>query len=247
MSSFTHSTLRCRCGVDVPVDVAYALNVSARPDLRAAILDGTFHCFSCPGCGASMIIDTLLPYTDFPRRHWFTVAPSKGFAERAAWLRVAHDNFRATMVENAAPIAREMGREMTRRLVFGLAALREKLVIVDAGLDDRLIELLKIQLLRDLGLPLELDGYFHVVGVEPETLWMARSRGPGGITEMPVPRDMYDRLAGMGDAARAIFPPFYDDILVDYRLVFTDRAQVAGGPDEQTGAPSGNPALGETP
>src|SRR5690606_27679577 len=121
--------------------------VSLRPEVRQAILDGTFHRFVCPSCGRRNTVEKLLAYTDFPRRQWFTVVPRAALTRRSEWLRLAEDSFRATMVEHAAPIVKTWAPDMTRRVIFGLASLREKLVAFEAGLDDRWLELVKLELI----------------------------------------------------------------------------------------------------
>lgn len=53
--------------------------------------------------------------------------------------------------EAGPPIAQDMGARFKRRVVFGFRALREKLVLWDAGLDDRVVEAVKGDLLADDG------------------------------------------------------------------------------------------------
>jgi hypothetical protein len=57
------------------------------------------------------------------------------------------------MVDHAPPIVREMADGFAIRTVFGLPALAEKILAWDQGLDDRLIELLKLDLYRSEGGP----------------------------------------------------------------------------------------------
>src|SRR4029078_12342463 len=159
MSTLVPSTIVCTCGERYRVEGANGLHSWQRPDLRQQILDGTFHRFFCPSCGMTSMIDAAISFTHFPRRQWFTVAPASGLPWRRTWLEVARESFRATMVDNAPALVAGWGREMTRRLMFGLAALREELVISGAGLDDRVVELLKIQILRDLRGELSPDHY----------------------------------------------------------------------------------------
>jgi len=52
------------------------------------------------------------------------------------------------MVENAPPMVREWGKGLELRAVFGLAALREKVLLSDAGIDDAWVEALKLDLMR---------------------------------------------------------------------------------------------------
>jgi hypothetical protein len=227
MSSFVARTIACPCGERYVANVANGLHVSNRPDVRAQILDGTFHRFDCPRCGQTAQVDVLLAYTDFPKRQWFTVAPSGCLPWRRGWIEFATSTFESSMVVNAPELVRGWGREMTRRLVFGLASLREKIVAFDAGLDDRVVELVKIQLLRALGGPVTPQHYFYLVEVRGDELVYERTADDGLIRKLPVPRQMYEDVAGLVDLedhARRAFP---DGILIDYRAIFAPHAHPA--------------------
>jgi hypothetical protein len=228
MSTFVPAKIACRCGETYPVEVATGLHISLRPDLRQRILDGEFHRFRCPHCATIMQIDGLLAFTDFPRRQWFTIAPGNGLPSRTKWLALARDSFEATMVRNAPEMVVGWGREMTRRLIFGLASLREKLVILDAGLDDRVIELLKIQLLRDLHDDVSPELYFHLTALRGSALVFERAHPDGAVRGAPIPRAMYDALAGAPELAGSIEAAFPDELLVDFRAILAPEAEGNG-------------------
>ncbi|HWU86450.1 MAG TPA: CpXC domain-containing protein [Kofleriaceae bacterium] len=236
MSTFVPSTIACRCGERYAVEVANGLHISLRPDVRRQILDGTFHRFFCPACGMTTQVDTLIAFTDFPRRQWFTIAPSTGMPWRRRWLAVARESFEATMVENAPEMVAGWGREMTRRLMFGLASLREKLVTADAGLDDRVVELLKIQIIRDLRDRFSAADYFHLVAVTDDELVFERTHPDGLIRRFPVPRGMYAELAARPELPRLIELAFPDGLLIDHRAMLVPEADAAEPPDTP-GAP----------
>ena len=228
MSTFVPSTIICRCGERYVVEVATGLHVSRRPDLRQQILGGTLHRFFCPSCGMTTMVDGLLAYTDVPRRQWFTVAPSTGLPWREAWLAVARDSFEATMVKGAPELVASWGQEMTRRLIFGLAPLREKLIASDAGLDDRVVELLKIQLVRDLRDRFSAADYFHLVAVTPAgELAFERTHPDGLIRRFPIPRAMYDALAGAPELPKLVELAFPDGLLIDHRAMLVPEAAAA--------------------
>jgi hypothetical protein len=241
MSTFVPSTIACRCGKRYDVEVANGLHISLRPDLRQKILDGTFHRFFCPACGMTTMIDAMMAFTDFPRRQWFTIAPSHGLPWRRTWLELARASFQATMVDNAPEMVVGWGREMTRRLMFGLAALREKLIIADAGLDDRVVELMKIQIVRDLRGELSPSHYFHLVAVRPHErrsredqdeggerealdLSFERTHPDGLIRELVLPRRIYDELAHQPELEKWIDLAFPDGLLIDHRAMLVPEA-----------------------
>jgi hypothetical protein len=234
MSTFVPSTIACRCGEHYVVEVANGLHISARPDIRQQILAGTFHRFACPACGALTQIDTLLSYTDFPARHWFTIAPSTGLAWRNRYLEIARQGFEATMQRNAPDLVIGWGTEMTRRLIFGLAALREKLVLFDAKLVDRVIELLKIQLIRDLHDTFSANDYFHVVAVTETELTFEKTHPDGIIRSAPVPRAFYDDLAREPTLEAILDHSFPDRLVYDFRAIFAPHALDDGPAITQT-------------
>ena len=204
MSTFSPATLRCACGHEHAVEVADSLHVSARPDLRAAILAGEFHRFACPACRRASTVEKLVAYTDFPRRQWFTVVPPVNLARRSEWVAYAERSFRAVFLERAAPIVRTWAPSFTRRVIFGLASLREKLVAFDAGLDDRTLEHLKLDLIADGRLGYTPDGYFHLSEVRGDQLVLEWGLpGDRATQELVVPRSEYDVRHASPDLARA--------------------------------------------
>jgi len=225
VSTFVPSTIDCACGERYLVEVANGLHISARPDVRQQILDGTFHRFHCPNCGATTNVDILLSFTDFPNRQWFTVAPSTALPHRKRYLELANTSYAQTMQSpTAPPLVQQWSGEMTRRLMFGLAALREKLVAFDAGLDDRVVELLKIQLLRDLRGNFAADDYFHLVAVAGDELTFEKRHPDGMIRKVPIPRRLYDDLAATPNLAALIEQAFPDGLLFDYRAILAPEA-----------------------
>jgi hypothetical protein len=224
------AAIACRCGARYSVAVANGPLISLRPAIRQQILDGTFHRCFCRACGMTTIVDALLSFADVPRRQWFTVAPSTGLPWRARWLAVARASFEAALSRNVPELVVGRGQEMTRRLLFGLAPLREALVAADAGLDDRIIELLKIQLVRDLRDRLSATDYFHLVAATPTNLVFERTHPDGLIRKLALPRALYDALAEDPELPRLVDLAFPDGLLVDHRALLVPEAAPAPEP-----------------
>jgi hypothetical protein len=88
-------------------------------------------------------------YTDFDRDQYVSVETRL----RRSWtdVRAVHDRIFEESFGQGPPIASEMGVRFRKRLVFGFPALREKLMIWDAGLDDVVVESLKADLGAGMG------------------------------------------------------------------------------------------------
>lgn len=152
MSKFVDSKHICpACGAVFNCHVAVSLNVTRSPAFREAILAEEFHVFACPACHARTVVDESFIYTDFERKHWIGVFP---LATEPAWEiheRSAPEAFFSAMSGPDTPaIARKMAEGFKVRTVFGLAALREKLVAFDAGIDDASLAIFKLKMLQQV-------------------------------------------------------------------------------------------------
>jgi CpXC motif protein len=234
MSTYRLQEIHCPSGHGFEAEVFDSLHVSRRPDIRDQILDGTFHRFTCPRCDQAFLVENRLAYTDFPRRHWFTVFPRIDLRHRDVLAEFARRSFQDTMVDRAPSLVQGWAPDMIQRAVFGLAALREKLVVLDAGLDDRLVECLKLQLFRGTGLVLHPDSYLHVVAVESDTITMHYSPPGGTPRSLPVPRELYAMLEVEQAGLREEHPWLFDEIVVDYRSVLAPRTALVPASEPST-------------
>ncbi len=112
------------------------VNVKRTPKVRDQILAGTFHRIRDPaGDDGWITIEKPFGYVDLDRKQYYLVRPrNERYTFRAANQQLMR------MVSVIPPDYREGARF---RLVFGLAELREKLLAQDAGVDDRMLELIK--------------------------------------------------------------------------------------------------------
>ena len=230
MSFFIHAKVACAaCDHVHDADVAESLHISTRPDVREDILAGRFHRFRCPACAAWTTIEKLLAYTDFDRRHWFTVVPVVELPFLAQWRELAISTFQATMLERAPALVREeMAPQMLRRLVFGLASLREKLIAFDHGLDDRVLEVLKLEILRQRDLLPDVRLACHLTELTSDMLAfdLARPGAPPVIDRVAIARADYDGLAAGASELAGRWPELWGDIAVDWRTLFIAPAAV---------------------
>jgi hypothetical protein len=187
------------CQTDTTVQHAASVNADRRPDLRAAILDGGFQAQQCPNCGARIRLPAQLTYLDLSRGQWILVNPAELLPHWPTEEPDATLIFEQSFGTQAPPAAQELGREVAPRLVFGWPALREKLLCADYELDDTILELLKIAVLRNVSNPPIADGTeLRLTGrdtAELELSWViAASEKP--LATLAVPMGIYDDIAG---------------------------------------------------
>jgi hypothetical protein len=147
VTTWEHHTLPCpRCGAELAARLATGVHVARLPAIRDDILARRFHRAACAACGATTEIRRPFVYTDFGRRHWILAATADDLARWPAWeARLRRDVSHA--FDHGSPLAHGLADQLQARVVFGHDELREKLVVWDAGLDDALVECLKLRAL----------------------------------------------------------------------------------------------------
>ena len=141
------------CGTGFEVWVLEGLHISRLPAQRAAILAGTFHAFACPLCATTTVVLAPAIYTDFEHGQYIAVEVDGDWRDHRERHRAVYDE---TFVLGPA-ITVELSRSITCRLVVGYRALREKLLLADAGLDDRVFEAMKADFVGEHRWPMRLS------------------------------------------------------------------------------------------
>src|SRR5262249_49763575 len=134
-----------RCGREIEAVTIESANVMRHPHFQEQLLERRLLKMSCPRCGAVHLHFDRFMWTDLPGRLCVIVMDDN---DRADWPRLEPEAREAIAVPfSEGPAAvRELGRALTIRLVFGLEELREKVLCRIHGLDDRLVEALKLDL-----------------------------------------------------------------------------------------------------
>lgn len=132
-----------QCGFKFTVQLAKGINVGRSPELKKLIVAGTFHKVVCPNCSTAATVEKEFSYSDFSTNTFIKVKPR---AERHLWKEAS-----AMLDQSVAGIPEVLanGRDMKLRVVFGMAELREKVLAQEAGIDDRMIELLKVFIVHE--------------------------------------------------------------------------------------------------
>jgi hypothetical protein len=130
------------CDARFEANLVNSVNVSRFPRLKTRLLDRTLNRARCPTCGNISIIEKPFFYSDFNRRQFIAVYPRKErhfHARASAQARAVFGAFSAL----------KYGSAKNSRVVFGLEELREKVVAADNDIDDRMLELLKLYVIKE--------------------------------------------------------------------------------------------------
>ncbi len=199
MSLFQTATVACpSCSAMVPFDVVQSVNADRRPDLRDDILHNRFQRETCSECGHAFRLEPEMTYLDEGRKQWLLVQPAQNVAR---WIELevqAQKSFEQAYGSRAPAIMQQLGKELSARVTFGWAALREKILAAASDLDDRVLEVVKIALVRGLDdSPISDTTELRLVEVQPQILVMAwiDAAKETAIEVLQVPRSLYDDVA----------------------------------------------------
>jgi len=175
MSIFEPAEVPCpACGATMTFDLVTSVNADRRPDLRISILDGTFQLAVCDGCGGTTRLPPTLVYVDVGRGQWIVTKPAAEYPDWAQLEAIARQTFELSYGPAASVPAQRIGKRMHPRIVFGWAALREKLLAAEEGVDDVLLELLKLAVLRQVsGAPLNDESELRLIDANNDVLILA--------------------------------------------------------------------------
>lgn len=190
MSIFRSIDLGCpACGTPVTFELVLSVSADRRPDLRTDILEGRFQREACPACSTTFRVDPEFTYMDIARGQYIAVWPASKRGEWRACAERSREIFDDTLGERATPEARKIGQRLDPRVVFGWAALVEKLLGRQLGIDDRTLEVAKIAVLRS-GEETPVPGLreFRLVGERDGDLvlaWVEASGKVGDASQVP--------------------------------------------------------------
>src|SRR5678815_5924769 len=102
MSIFRTYELNCpACNTPVRFDLVMSVSADRRPDLREAILDGSFQRKVCPACATAFRPEPEFTYIDFARGQYIFVYPVDKRPAWQEWEAKAAAIFDSTLGKNA--------------------------------------------------------------------------------------------------------------------------------------------------
>ncbi len=229
MSVFTNTTVPCpACQAEVPFQLVDSVNVTrelTQPGVRASILDHTFQSEQCTGCGNEFRIEPEFSYVDFNHGQFIGVWSSDKIFECSKYEARTLDAFEKSYGGKASEVAQSLGRTLNNpRVVFGWNSLAEKLIAADAGIDDLVLELVKIAIVSDGDVLIDQSHQELVLlGVdEKDGLifgWFAQ--GSPSLNEViKIPRDILGDVSSNIDAWKDLGKDLRGGLFVDYRKLF---------------------------
>jgi len=172
MSVIENQTLPCpNCSTEQEAPDFLSINGARRPDLRAAILQDTLGRGVCAACGQGWRVPPSFCYFDDLHGEWIAAGPAEDDANWPEREAEALALFSRQFGPRAPRAVAEMGRSLQKRITYGWAALREKLLCGHLRIDDISLEVTKVLLLRaEPDLPLSDTLELRLVGGDDQQL-----------------------------------------------------------------------------
>ena len=193
------------CGTKGEASAWQTLNADLDPEAKEALLKGTLFQYRCPACGEVSALNYGLLYHDPTRRAMVYCVPEEEAEQARAEIRSA---------EGLNELTAAAGKGMTKRVVTSQNVLREKAAIFDCGLDDRVIELVKLfcgaNAVRQYP-DIRIEDVFFLAGGGEYFLEFVSSPP----LTAKVPRELYDRVRA--DFREQLDAAGSDELTVDRR------------------------------
>ncbi len=174
MSIFRTTSIACpNCGGAVDFQLVHSVNADRRPDLRDEILEGRFQMQPCAGCGTLSRVEPEFNYVDLGRKQWIAAWQRTALADWATHAARAAESFEIGFGRSAPAGARTLGEGLVCRVTFGWAALREKIFLASAGLDDVTVEIAKLALIRESRTPPLMTAELRLIAIDDGKLVFA--------------------------------------------------------------------------
>jgi CpXC motif protein len=173
-------------------------------------------------CGQRVTVDKPVLYADIARGWWIQIAVADRRPAFATCEGEARAEFAGVFDPMKFPKAvAAIGERLRVRVVFGHEELREKVVCADHELDDRLVEILKLEVLvarpdlleagiEILVLDAVIDGGLVLIGLAPDDRGRFAAAG-----EIRVRRSAHDSLAARRDELAVTYPALFDGCYVN--------------------------------
>lgn len=231
MSLFVSMHVDCpQCEHTNTMNAVGSVNADRRPDLRDDIVADTFQIITCADCGAAFRLQPEFNYLDVENGLWIMALPADSVLDYLENEDRATNLFRAFYGEDAPPAARDVGSTLNCRVTFGWQAVREKILLAVSGLDDVVVELMKMDMLRRMPeVHLDAGVELRVTAVGEENLELAwvKTDTEEALQFIAVERIAYTSIAEAQEKWSAVQTLLCDGPFVDMQKMFLGQGRNA--------------------
>jgi hypothetical protein len=214
------------CGASQDAKVFVSVNGARIKSAADRLIDGSWGVLSCLKCGADYHRPMPRLFTDLPGKLWLVRYDDSERDRYPMREEEANTIFEREWLERPPAAIRDQALSMQRRICFGPAQLREKLLLRRHGLDDRMVECLKLVLMREYVSDLFTFGpaEFYVHQVESGSLGMvAVSIGEKHQAfELKVEQPTLEEIAQDAERFREAFPELFTNLYVSASRYVTE-------------------------
>ncbi len=234
MSLFHPVNLVCpACEAPVVMMAVGSVNADRRPDLREDILSDRFQDIECEACKESFRLQPQFNYLDVGRGQWIAAMQSAKMQDHLEVEDEAETLFSASYGAGAPSAAQEVGNGLKVRVTFGWPAVREKLLIQEHGLDDVIIEMMKMHILRSVeSVPLAQGIELRFVDVDEDNdgyifSWL-ETASEDAIENLSVPAELYKAILDNPEGWDALRTRLENGYFVDMQKFYMGEGRPAG-------------------
>ncbi|WP_323776630.1 CpXC domain-containing protein [Leisingera sp.] len=233
MSLFHPVNLVCpQCEAPVTMMAVGSVNADRRPDLRDDILEDRFQDVTCEACGESFRLQPQFNYLDAGRGQWIAAMPASRLRDHLEIEDEAAALFDTSYGASAPAAARDVGSGLAVRLTFGWPAVREKLLIRQLGLEDVIVEMMKLHILRSVeSVPMAEGIELRLVNTDEDSdgyvfAWL-ETASEKYIEYMTVPAELYRAIEGNPEGWSAIRKRLDTGHFVDMQKLYMGEGRAA--------------------
>jgi hypothetical protein len=180
MSQESQVTVACpKCGAKQKAKLYTSVDVTLEPKLRLQVVEKKLNSLKCKKCAAESTLEAPFLYQDHQRDFMVQLASDEQFTD-------AHVEAAFEVLEG------DTQDEITTRRVRSYDALVEKILTFEAKLDDRVVEIMKLQVKKQQ--PEMKDFPFMLVGATRDALRF-HAVTDQGLGRFDLPFDSYKALA----------------------------------------------------
>ena len=187
-------TITCpHCQAETDHKVLDHINIDRNPELRVKVQDLSCFRVQCPNCGETVLAVHPCLYHDMANQFMVWLWPEEGEAPHAQFDPLAG---------------------YTLRRVDSLNAFREKINVLECGLDDRAVEIMKLLLFTQLNRDLDVvELLFHALDDRTGELRFVAVLSDGAEQYAAMPGVTYQRLRE--DVEAYLYTPGADFAVID--------------------------------